>query len=198
MAFALQPSQVSLNGVTLDVNGGSYYTSDDCHLLRHLQDGKCRMMPVIAGRRPARHWHYTCCYNRRRDRLHHTVPVAGRTTVQLLRATALMDGSDIRRAEIVISGSRAFWLAARAAVLHDPLAKAYFKQCKSRGLDYNECIKRVARRMSYSLLPADVWSRLRPNHCRAGIRKRQEQWQTQTVTARSIGVIRGCAVQRFL
>lgn len=50
---------------------------------------------------------------------------------------------------------RAFWLAARAAALHDPLAKAYFNQCKSRGLNYNECIKRIARRMSdivYSLL----------------------------------------------
>jgi transposase len=50
---------------------------------------------------------------------------------------------------------RAFWLAARAAVLHDALAKAYFEQCKSRGLNYSECIKRVARRMSdmvYSLL----------------------------------------------
>jgi transposase len=50
---------------------------------------------------------------------------------------------------------RAFWLAARAAVLHDALAKAHFEQCKSRGLNYTECIKRVARRMSdmvYSLL----------------------------------------------
>jgi transposase len=50
---------------------------------------------------------------------------------------------------------RAFWLAARAAVLHDPLAKAYFNRCKSRGLNYNECLKRVARRMSdivYALL----------------------------------------------
>jgi hypothetical protein len=50
---------------------------------------------------------------------------------------------------------RAFWLAARAAVLHNALAKAYFEQCKSRGLNYTECIKRVARRMSdmvYSLL----------------------------------------------
>ena len=50
---------------------------------------------------------------------------------------------------------RAFWLAARVAALHDPLAKAYFNQCKSRGLSYNECIKRVARRMSdivYALL----------------------------------------------
>jgi len=40
---------------------------------------------------------------------------------------------------------RAFWLAARTAALHDPLAKRYFNQCKSRGLNYNECIKRVAR-----------------------------------------------------
>jgi transposase len=50
---------------------------------------------------------------------------------------------------------RAFWLAARAAALHDRLAKAYFDQCKNRGLNYNECIKRIARRMSdivYSLL----------------------------------------------
>lgn len=50
---------------------------------------------------------------------------------------------------------RAFWLAARAAVLHDPLAKAYFEQCKRRGLSYTECVKRVARRMSdmvYALL----------------------------------------------
>jgi transposase len=50
---------------------------------------------------------------------------------------------------------RAFWLAARAAVLHDALAKEYFDRCKSRGLGYTECIKRVARRMSdlvYALL----------------------------------------------
>jgi transposase len=50
---------------------------------------------------------------------------------------------------------RAFWLAARAAVLHDPLAKTYFEQCKRRGLNYTECVKRVARRMSdivYALL----------------------------------------------
>jgi transposase len=50
---------------------------------------------------------------------------------------------------------RAFWLAARAAVLHDPLAKAYFEQCKRRGHSYTECVKRVARRMSdmvYALL----------------------------------------------
>lgn len=43
---------------------------------------------------------------------------------------------------------RAFWLAARAAILHDLLAKEYFDRCKSRGLNYTECIKRVARRMS--------------------------------------------------
>jgi transposase len=50
---------------------------------------------------------------------------------------------------------RAFWLAARAAVLHDALAKEYFNRCKSRGLSYSECVKRVARRMSdlvYALL----------------------------------------------
>jgi hypothetical protein len=27
---------------------------------------------------------------------------------------------------------RAFWLAARGSALHDPLAKAYFNQCKHR------------------------------------------------------------------
>jgi len=71
---------------------------------------------------------------------------------------------------------RAFWLAARAAVLHDPLAKAYFKQCKSRGLNYTECVKRVARRMSdmvYSLLTSGR------NYDRSvveqAIQKRQEQ-----------------------
>jgi transposase len=50
---------------------------------------------------------------------------------------------------------RAFYLAARAAVLHDSLARAYFERCKSRGLSYTECLKRVARRMSdlvYALL----------------------------------------------
>jgi transposase len=50
---------------------------------------------------------------------------------------------------------RAFFLAARAAALHDPLAKAYYERCKSRGLSYEEAIKRVARRMSdlvYALL----------------------------------------------
>jgi hypothetical protein len=50
---------------------------------------------------------------------------------------------------------RAFWLAARSAVLHDGLAKDYFARCKQRGLGYTECLKRVARRMSdmvYALL----------------------------------------------
>jgi transposase len=50
---------------------------------------------------------------------------------------------------------RAFYLAARAAVLHDPLAQAYYERCKGRGLGYTEGIKRVARRMSdlvYALL----------------------------------------------
>jgi transposase len=50
---------------------------------------------------------------------------------------------------------RAFYLAARAAVLHDPIAKAYHHRCKSRGLGYVEALKRVARRMSdlvYALL----------------------------------------------
>jgi transposase len=71
---------------------------------------------------------------------------------------------------------RAFWLAARAAALHDPLAKAYFNQCKSRGLNYNESIKRIARRMSdivYSLLKSGR------DYDRAiveqAIQKRQEQ-----------------------
>jgi len=71
---------------------------------------------------------------------------------------------------------RAFWLAARAAVLHDPLAKGYFNQCKSRGLNYNECIKRVARRMSdivYSLLKSgDAYDR---TIVEQAIQKRQEQ-----------------------
>ena len=50
---------------------------------------------------------------------------------------------------------RAFWLAARAAVLHDVLAQEYFIRCKGRGHSYSECVKRVARRMSdmvYALL----------------------------------------------
>jgi transposase len=50
---------------------------------------------------------------------------------------------------------RAFYLAARAAVLHDPLAKEYYARCKCRGLGYTEGVKRVARRMSdlvYTLL----------------------------------------------
>ena len=50
---------------------------------------------------------------------------------------------------------RAFYLVARAAVLHDPIAKAYHQSCKSRGLSYVEALKRVARRMSdvvYALL----------------------------------------------
>jgi len=53
---------------------------------------------------------------------------------------------------------RAFFLAARAAALHDPLAKAYHERCKSRGLSYDEGLKRVARRMSdlvYALLKSD-------------------------------------------
>jgi transposase len=71
---------------------------------------------------------------------------------------------------------RAFWLAARAAVLHDPLAKAYFEQCERRGLAYNECIKRVARRMSdiaYSLLKSGRGSDR--TIVEQAIRKRQEQ-----------------------
>ena len=71
---------------------------------------------------------------------------------------------------------RAFWLAARAAVFHDPLAKAYFEQCKRRGLAYNECIERVARRMSdmvYSLLKSGRgYDR---TIVEQAIRKRQEQ-----------------------
>lgn len=50
---------------------------------------------------------------------------------------------------------RAFWLAARSAVLHDALARSYFERCKERGLGYAECLKRVGRRMSdmvYALL----------------------------------------------
>ena len=43
---------------------------------------------------------------------------------------------------------RAFYLAARAAVLHDPIAQTYHQSCTSRGLDYCEGVKRVARRMS--------------------------------------------------
>ena len=43
---------------------------------------------------------------------------------------------------------RAFYLAARAAVRHDPIAKTYHQCCTSRGLDYCEALKRVARRMS--------------------------------------------------
>ena len=39
-------------------------------------------------------------------------------------------------------------LAARAAVLHDPIAKAHHQNCKSRGLSYVQALKRVARRMS--------------------------------------------------
>jgi hypothetical protein len=87
-----------------------------------------------------------------------------------------VDGSDTRRGELAITGLSAFWLAARAAALHDPLAKAYFNQCKSRGLNYNECIKRIARRMSdivYSLLKSGR------DYDRAiveqAIQKRQEQ-----------------------
>jgi hypothetical protein len=61
-------------------------------------------------------------------------------------------------------------------VLHDPLAKGYFNQCKSRGLNYNECIKRVARRMSdivYSLLKSgDAYDR---TIVEQAIQKRQEQ-----------------------
>jgi transposase len=71
---------------------------------------------------------------------------------------------------------RAFWLAARAAVLHDGLAKEYFDRCKSRGLSYNECIKRVARRMSdlvYALLKSgNPYDR---SIVKRAIERRQEQ-----------------------
>jgi transposase len=43
---------------------------------------------------------------------------------------------------------RAMWLAAFAAVRHDPLAAAHFERCRRRGLTKVEAIKRVARRMS--------------------------------------------------
>jgi hypothetical protein len=55
-------------------------------------------------------------------------------------------------------------------------AKVYFKQCKSPGLNYTECVKRVARRMpdmGYSLLKSGR------NYDRSvvelAIQKRQEQ-----------------------
>ena len=67
-------------------------------------------------------------------------------------------------------------MAARAAILHDPLAKAYCEQCKSRGLNYSESIKRVARRMSdmvYALLKSGLgYDR---TIVEQAIRKRQEQ-----------------------
>jgi len=50
---------------------------------------------------------------------------------------------------------RAFWLAARAAVLHDDLAREYYERCLGRGLTKIDSLKRVARRMSdivYALL----------------------------------------------
>lgn len=43
---------------------------------------------------------------------------------------------------------RALWLAAFAAVRHEPLAAAYYRRCLQRGLTKIEAIKRVARRMS--------------------------------------------------
>jgi transposase len=71
---------------------------------------------------------------------------------------------------------RAFFLAARAAALHDPIAEAYHERCKSRGLGYEEALKRVARRMSdlvYALLKSGK------NYDRSiiepAIEKRQEQ-----------------------
>jgi len=71
---------------------------------------------------------------------------------------------------------RAFYLAARAAVLHDPLAKAYHERCKSRGLDYEEGLKRVARRMSdlvYALLKSG--ERYNRSAIERAIEKRREQ-----------------------
>jgi transposase len=71
---------------------------------------------------------------------------------------------------------RAFYLAARAAVLHDPIAKAYHQRCKSRGLSYIEALKRVARRMSdlvYALLKSGkIYDRSIIEHA---IEKRREQ-----------------------
>lgn len=54
---------------------------------------------------------------------------------------------------------RAFWLAARTAVMHDPLAEAYYHSCRQRGLTYTDAIKRVARKMSdivYAMLKSGV------------------------------------------
>ena len=69
---------------------------------------------------------------------------------------------------------RAFWLAARAATLNDPLAANYFDQCRCRGLSYNEAVKRVARRMSdlvFAMLRSG--KRYDPEHVEASIRRRK-------------------------
>jgi transposase len=71
---------------------------------------------------------------------------------------------------------RAFYLAARAAVLHDPIAKAYHQRCTRRGLSYGEGLKRVARRMSdvvYALLKSGkTYDR---SLVERAIKRRQEQ-----------------------
>jgi transposase len=54
---------------------------------------------------------------------------------------------------------RAFWLAGRAAVVNDPLARAYYDRCRQRGLTFTDAVKRVARRMSdmvYAMLKTGV------------------------------------------
>lgn len=71
---------------------------------------------------------------------------------------------------------RAMWLMALAAMRHDPLARAYYDRCRSRGLSKLESLKRVARRMSDI-----VYAVLRTNRpydraqVEASIRRRAEQ-----------------------
>jgi hypothetical protein len=61
-------------------------------------------------------------------------------------------------------------------VLHDLHAKTYFDRCKHRGLNYSECLKRVARRMSdivYALLKSG--RTYEPAIIGQAIEKRREQ-----------------------
>ena len=87
---------------------------------------------------------------------------------------------------------RAFYLAARAAVRHDPIAKTCHQRCTCRGLNYCEAVKRVARRMSdlvYVLLKSGkAYDRLIVEKCQQSLSSTEVEAQPpglarETVTA---------------
>jgi transposase len=86
---------------------------------------------------------------------------------------------------------RAFWLAARTAVMHDPLAEAYYQRCRQRGLSYTDAIKRVARKMSdivYAMLKSGVAYDC--HQLEAAIRERAQRREPAAVSGASVKRLR--------